>query len=1062
MLSQYYNGCGIIIISENRTFAKDKFWRNILKQVIIGRSGSGKTTYITNQIKEDLKAGYENILVIVPDQFTFETERELIKQTGKGLFEIRVLSFRRLIDVLRDELGTKGCFELDDVNKAMFVNKLLYDYDAELTVYKGAYRMPGFSFDMAKAITECKQFGVDYEALEALDIKGKTKDKMQDIAALYKSYSLFKDRFKDNEDIINIITQKVPSSGLIKDARIYIDHFDVFTFQGYNMIEEMAKVCSRLCVALCTDGSGSGLFRLTTDTLNKLRDRVPDMETVELGNCKKDNDIGFLEANLFTEKSDVAKTNGDDSVELFSFATVLQEIDHAIAKIIELKNSGYHYSDICLMTGDIDEYGRALEQGMIDCDVPYFLDRKIPLMSSRISKFLIYSLKNCFTFETDNYVGMLKQGIMSDDFKNINRFENYMLKNGLKKSLTPIQNDDALDKIRKLISSGSFKSIINKANTVMELTQACVNYLCSFEITFEDEIEERSFKKLIEILERMGEIFQDTQMDGELFTSILTTGITSVTLGVIPDKRDSVVIGDISRTKIERAKCLLVIGVSDGIIPKITEKTGLISDYDSSVLDVKIGRDSFDLNNLEQLLTYKMLSKPRDYLYLSYSQRSLYGKERYGKMLFSKVKGLLNINVNMDVPFNEDMNLRLLRAKHIAFKNLVADAFAGEDNYITRGVMDYFSKKQDIEQLLKPRSYDLSITQRQAEDIYAGSTISASRIETYYKCAFMQFIRYGLRPVKRELYKINKLDTGTLLHSIIEEFSKELISKTQEYRDKGRELTDLYDSMKQAVLDSGMIESIVKNRLEEDGISIYGEDNIGRMMEKRITQMGKEALSGILDELKDSNFVMTYSEAELHKLGEYSLEDVKLQGKVDRMDVSDEGVRVVDYKQGGSALDYTSVFGGIKLQLLVYMGIVLDYYREKQSKELIPMSMEYYQINTEYKSCDTVNKFLTDMAAPRTSEIAVGDGKKKTQVAPDDMNRLVSFGMHRAREAAKRIYQGDISIRPYFIPGREKDNGCQYCDFKHICKNDNLANKRVLKKVELEDITSGGEDDGLE
>ena len=98
----------------------------------MGRSGSGKTAYMVERIKEDLKAGYETILVIVPDQFTFETERELIEKTGKGLFQIRVLSFHRLIQTLREELGTGGCETLDDSGKAMFVNKLLYDYDAEL------------------------------------------------------------------------------------------------------------------------------------------------------------------------------------------------------------------------------------------------------------------------------------------------------------------------------------------------------------------------------------------------------------------------------------------------------------------------------------------------------------------------------------------------------------------------------------------------------------------------------------------------------------------------------------------------------------------------------------------------------------------------------------------------------------------------------------------------------------------------------------------------------------------------------------------------------------------
>ena len=53
-------------------------------RIVMGRSGSGKTTYIIDRIKEDLDNGCDNILVIAPDQFIFETERKIMKETGKA------------------------------------------------------------------------------------------------------------------------------------------------------------------------------------------------------------------------------------------------------------------------------------------------------------------------------------------------------------------------------------------------------------------------------------------------------------------------------------------------------------------------------------------------------------------------------------------------------------------------------------------------------------------------------------------------------------------------------------------------------------------------------------------------------------------------------------------------------------------------------------------------------------------------------------------------------------------------------------------------------------------
>lgn len=1022
-----------------------------MKQIIIGRSGYGKTAYINERIKEDLKFGYENIIVIVPDQFTFETERELIKETGKGLFAIRVLSFRRLISVLRDELGTNGCFELDEVNKAMFVSKLLYDYDNELTVYKGAYRTAGFGFDMAKAITECKQYGAEPEDLEALELGGRTGAKLKDITVIYKAYRDFKDKAKDNEDIINIITERIPYSTLLKGARIYIDHFDVFTHQGYNTIEQMAKVCSSLCVCLCSDGSKKGLFALTTGTVEKLKERVPEMEVVRLDKSYASGAISHLERNLFDGKGEVME-KGDASVELFSFSTVLDEIDHAIAKIIELKNMGYGYSDISLMVGDIEEYGRPVEQCMLDCGIPCFLDRKVPLMSGRIARFVIYSLKACLTFEEAQYIGMLKQGIMLENREDIQSFENFILKYGLKKALSPIKNNEDLEELRKKIKVDKLKKPLLKGDTVREMCQAVIDYLYYFEISFEDEREERSFNKIIEILERMQIIFEDTEIDAGLFTSLLETGFLSVTLGLIPDKRDCVVVGDISRTKIQRAKCLLVLGISDGVIPKITQKTGLLSDYDSAAIGkhIKIGRDSFDLNNMEQLLTYKMFSKPTDYLYLSHSDRGVYGSERANRMLMPKIQQLLGgQDINCDIPFNEAMHLRMLRSRSLALKDLFACAFAGEDNYITRGVYHYFN--EDKGALFKAKSYDLTITREQAKSVYGDTVISASRIEAYFKCAFMQFMKYGLRPKSRELFKINKLDTGSLLHSIIDEFSKYTIEKTEEYRKQGKDLSELYKVLRQGISEGGMVESIVKNRMSEDELSVYDKDNIGRVMERRITDISKNALLGVVEELKNSDFVMTYSEQDLRKLGSYKLEGMEVDGRIDRVDTSEKGIRIVDYKQGGSVLDYTSVYGGVKLQLLIYMAAVIDHYKAKQNTELVPLELEYYKVNTEYQSADTLDKFLSAKPGSSISSVSVGEGRKKSIIESRDMGRLIGFGMERAKEAAKRIYDGDIAVRPYYISDRQ--SGCAYCDYMDICKNEDMENRRVIKKAELEDIT---------
>ena len=53
---------------------------------LLGRSGSGKTRRLHRCIKEALDKG-RRVVVIVPEQFTFETERQLASELG-GLMDI--------------------------------------------------------------------------------------------------------------------------------------------------------------------------------------------------------------------------------------------------------------------------------------------------------------------------------------------------------------------------------------------------------------------------------------------------------------------------------------------------------------------------------------------------------------------------------------------------------------------------------------------------------------------------------------------------------------------------------------------------------------------------------------------------------------------------------------------------------------------------------------------------------------------------------------------------------------------------------------------------------------
>ena len=76
-------------------------------RLIIGRSGTGKSTLCISEIKKrNLSSSAKKIIMLVPEQYTFETENKLLHEVGeKFQLNTYVLSFQRLAHKVFSEHG---------------------------------------------------------------------------------------------------------------------------------------------------------------------------------------------------------------------------------------------------------------------------------------------------------------------------------------------------------------------------------------------------------------------------------------------------------------------------------------------------------------------------------------------------------------------------------------------------------------------------------------------------------------------------------------------------------------------------------------------------------------------------------------------------------------------------------------------------------------------------------------------------------------------------------------------------------------------------------------------
>ena len=74
-------------------------------QFILGNSGSGKSSFLYQKvIEESMAHPMESYLILVPEQFTMQTQKELVSLHPKhAIMNIDVLSFNRLAFRVFDE-----------------------------------------------------------------------------------------------------------------------------------------------------------------------------------------------------------------------------------------------------------------------------------------------------------------------------------------------------------------------------------------------------------------------------------------------------------------------------------------------------------------------------------------------------------------------------------------------------------------------------------------------------------------------------------------------------------------------------------------------------------------------------------------------------------------------------------------------------------------------------------------------------------------------------------------------------------------------------------------------
>ncbi len=655
---------------------------------VFGGSGVGKSTRIYTEILERAaKEPARNFLIIVPDQFTMQTQKELVTHpanTRGGIMNIDVLSFGRLSHRIFEEVGKKEIPVLDDTGKSLVLRKVAGQLKEELPYLGSNLDKQGYIHEVKSAISEFMQYGIGVEdvaiLMEYAKKKGALFYKLKDLQVLYKGFSEYiHEKFITTEETLDLLRASLERSAIVKDSVIVFDGFTGFTPIQNRVIQELMILAKEVILTVTLDvrenpfeqDGEQKLFHLSKKTVADLVklaeeagvERGEDIYADYAGEHRFTHNaaLAHLERTLFRYPVKAFSEGKQETVHLFAATTIQEEVRQTgilIQKLI--REQGYQYRDIAVVSGDLEGYGEQIQSEFALLHIPCFMDRTRGIVLNPLTEYIKSALEVLIKdFSYESVFRYLRSGLAGFTQEEIDVLENYCVQTGIRGKYkwsrqfthkTAQMKDDVealnlLEDMRKRFMEEMCPLLEKKVKTADECVAALYAFLvqnkaaeklAAYERMFaekEDLVREREYAQVyrlvMELLEQVMGLLAEEPMDIKEFKEILEAGFGEIEVGTIPQNVDRVPVGDIERTRLKQVKVLFLVGVNDGNIPKNAGKGGIISDIDREFLrqsELELAPSPRQQMYIQRLYLYLNMTKPSDKLYLSYAAMNGEGK----------------------------------------------------------------------------------------------------------------------------------------------------------------------------------------------------------------------------------------------------------------------------------------------------------------------------------------------------------------------------------------------------------------------------------------------------
>ena len=975
---------------------------------VIGRAASGKTTYIRNIIAEKVNNG-EKVYLIVPEQFSFESEKAMIELLGaKKTAEMKIFSFSSLAKKILDTYAPERKPSVTPAAKAVIMSMALEAVSDRLEIFAKCLKNKNTAAELLNMSDELIQCDVSAEEMEEAAVCTGNRileQKAKELTLISSMYeTLLTERFSDDRYILNAAVDIAADKQLFNGTTIFFDEFTGFTAQENKLIAVMLEQADDVYVTSCAeklrdDSMGTSPLAYSQDNLAKLvaLARRCDVSIAEPVLMKKTFSrcapaLEYLEKGFYEANPEVY---GEAAPELTVAAakSPYEECDYVAmsAKRI-VREKGIRYRDIAVV-GRSGEYSKYLPFAFKKYGIPVFEDTRRSLENEIIVIFSLCALSlatDGFSSECMfRYLKTYISGISDDD---ISLLENYVY-------LWQIDRSQWLDEWTghpdgfgeeadeqsaaqlEYINSIRKKTVLPvlrlrndlAGNTGKGCTKALYDFLInvkadrnllSFALGLDSAAAyecERSWDEFMNVLSLFADTVGDRNISPLRFAELFKIMVSSSDIGSLPGGLDMITIGDADRIRVSDKKVMFIVGANDGVFPASASESFVLTANERRLLksqNLELSDDGVQRMKKERLKVYTTVSTPSDMLFISYSLGNFRLEE-------SKPSEIVSIALDI-VPAANRVDVSLLdpaeaiESERSAFES--AALHIGDNTTYSASVKKYIestayaSMLDSAQRLADKQPFTIRDSKTSTALFGKEMYISSTRAEKFHECAFRYFCEYGLRARAITPAGFDSRINGNLVHYVLEKLF-------EKYGSGGlREMTP--DKRK----------AVVNEIADEYVTTRMGGAQFLNGRTRYSIERCKISICEILDrfayELHSSRFETKDVELEIDPDGDIEAYTVELSdggravlgGKVDRVDTmtSEDGtktyLRVIDYKTGGKDFKLSDIISGVNMQMLLYLVCIFENGKDRYGN-IVPAGVLYVPAK---KSSNSLGRDATD------------------------------------------------------------------------------------------------------